>query len=96
MLATSSCGTPAAEPEPRPARRTSSGEISEEVIRATLRAFAAEKRKAREHCEQGNRYFARAEFEKALREYREALKLSPGDPEYKRAVAKAELALGRR
>ncbi|TET52272.1 MAG: hypothetical protein E3J64_05470 [Anaerolineales bacterium] len=70
------------------------GEISESVIRATLAAFTAEKRRAKKHCEDGNRHFARSEFRKALDEFRSALKLCPRDPEYSRAVAKAELALG--
>ena len=99
-LLAASCGSRAGEPEPpkkeRPARRVSSGEVSEEVIRATLRALTAEKLKAKEHHEQGNRYFARWEFKKALSEFRKALDMFPRDPKYKSAVAKAEFALGMR
>ena len=81
-------GAPGASGEP--------GEPDMDTVKRTLDALVAEKRKAKKHYERGNGFFVRSEFEKALREYRRALDLSPRDPEYKNAVRKVEWALGRR
>ncbi len=95
-----SCAAHVEEAQPEAERRAppveSAGQPSESVIRATLDAFAAEKREAMKHCRQGNRYFVNSQFEKALTEFRKARQLCPFDREYKAAVAKAEHALGRR